>query len=221
MVDFNKIMSSLAQSGVASGFAGGLAGGALSSALTTKKGRKTAGKLLKIGGVAAVGGLAWKAYQNYQQEQGAAAAPSTQQNYAQLSRGQFDLVEEGDKPSASTNLLLIRAMIAAAMADGHLDATEQSRIFEQADQLGLHDAEKAVLFDELRNPRTAEVIAGDARDPALATEVYTASILAIDETSKQGRAYLWELAMRLNLPNSLVAEIHNQVSSDDAGDNTA
>ena len=78
MVDFNKILSGLTQSGVTAGLAGGLAGGALTGALASKKGRKTAAKLLKLGGVAAVGGLAWNAYRNYQENQRGAAEPTTQ-----------------------------------------------------------------------------------------------------------------------------------------------
>ena len=65
-MDLNKIVSSLASSGVL----GGLAGGAVSGALmSNKKARKTAGTLLKVGGIAALGGLAWKAYQGYQSSQ--------------------------------------------------------------------------------------------------------------------------------------------------------
>ena len=59
-MDLNKIVSSLAGSGVLGGFAGGALGGAL---MSNKKARKTAGTLLKVGGIAALGGVAWKAYQ--------------------------------------------------------------------------------------------------------------------------------------------------------------
>ena len=69
-MDFSKIISGLTSSGIGSGLAGGVAGGALVSALGSKSGRKTAATLLKVGGIAAVGGLAWKAYQSYQQTNG-------------------------------------------------------------------------------------------------------------------------------------------------------
>ena len=73
-MDINKIVSGLSSSGVL----GGLSGGAVSGALMrNKKARKTAGTLLKVGGVAALGGLAWKAYQDFQGEkQPAPSAPS-------------------------------------------------------------------------------------------------------------------------------------------------
>ena len=44
------------------GFLGGAAGGAVMSALT---GKKSAKKLLKAGGLVALGGVAWSAYQKY------------------------------------------------------------------------------------------------------------------------------------------------------------
>ena len=65
MVDTKQLLNQL----IGSGVAGGLAGGALSGLLTSKAGRKFAGSALKLGGVAIVGGLAYKAYQNYRQSQ--------------------------------------------------------------------------------------------------------------------------------------------------------
>ena len=50
--------------------AGGLAGGALANALSGKKARKIAGSALQMGGLALIGGLAYKAWQNYQQVPG-------------------------------------------------------------------------------------------------------------------------------------------------------
>lgn len=49
------------------GFGGGLAAGGLAGLLLgTKKGRKMAGSAAKIGGVAVLGGLAYKAYNDWQ-----------------------------------------------------------------------------------------------------------------------------------------------------------
>jgi uncharacterized membrane protein YebE (DUF533 family) len=61
-MDFNKIVSGLGSSGVLGGFAGGAVGGAL---MSNKKVRKHTGTLLEVGGIAALGGVAWKACQGY------------------------------------------------------------------------------------------------------------------------------------------------------------
>ena len=74
MVDFNKLVSLVTGSGVGAGLAGGVAGGALVSALTSKSGRKAAKSVAQIGGLAAVGALAWNAYKKYQGDGGAALA---------------------------------------------------------------------------------------------------------------------------------------------------
>ena len=99
-------------------------------------------------------------------------------------------------------------MVAAAMADGHIDAGEQARIFEQVDQQGLPPAEKAALFDELRNPLSLDALVAQVRDPESAIEVYAASVLAVDENLPAGQAYLARLASALGLPDDLVAQLH-------------
>jgi uncharacterized membrane protein YebE (DUF533 family) len=212
MIDLNKIVQGLAQSGVASGFVGGAAGGALTSALMSKKGRKGAKTLLKVGGLAAVGGLAWKAYQSYRQGQpndsGAMAAQDASATTG-VPAGSSELpppvAQDGDGPEA---MLLVRAMIAAAMADGHIDGGEQERIFAEVNRLDLSAEEKAMLFDELRRPLPIDELTRQASDPRVGAEVYAASLLAIDEDRPEGRQYLDRLAGRLALPAMLVEALH-------------
>jgi hypothetical protein len=59
MIDMNKLLGQLLGSGAGSGFAGGLAGGLAGSMMSGKAGRKLGGKVLKLGGLAAVGALAY------------------------------------------------------------------------------------------------------------------------------------------------------------------
>jgi uncharacterized membrane protein YebE (DUF533 family) len=65
MADVNKLLGQLLGSGAAGGFAGGLAGGLAGNMLTSKSGRKMGKSALKLGGSAAVGALAYAAYQRY------------------------------------------------------------------------------------------------------------------------------------------------------------
>ncbi|MEM7610468.1 MAG: tellurite resistance TerB family protein [Pseudomonadota bacterium] len=213
MVDINKLVSGLSKSGVSSGLLGGLAGGAISGALMSKKGRKTAGSLLKIGGIAAIGGLAWNAYQKYQRQEPTAGAARDAQRPAQLehlNQQQFDFAVEPTQTENSTAMLLVQSMIAAALSDGHLSADEQESIFSQTDHLGLDDAEQLIMLKELRNPKSMREIVALVDSPAVAVEVYAASLLAIDEYTDAGKLYLQKLALRLNLPDELIGEIHAQ-----------
>lgn len=75
MPDVSKLLGSF----LGSGFVGGMAGGLASSMITTKSGRKMGKKALKLGGVAAVGALAYTAYKRYGANQ-AAAQPAQQGN---------------------------------------------------------------------------------------------------------------------------------------------
>lgn len=68
MKDLQKLVGSLNKSGALSGFLGGVAGGGLTSLLSGKKSKKVGKKAVKYGALAAVGGLAWKAYQQYSEK---------------------------------------------------------------------------------------------------------------------------------------------------------
>ncbi len=214
VVDFNKILSGLTQSGVAAGLAGGVAGGALTSALSSKKGRKTASTLLKLGGVAAVGGLAWNAYRNYQEQQATKPPQTRPGEWQSLQAASFDVGKNDALQAGGNSLLIIRAMITAAMSDGYLDSAEQMRVFEHSDRLPLSNEDKAALFDELRNPQPLHRIVSTVDSPAVAVEVYTASLLVIDELTFEGQTYLKRLASLLNLPRDLVEAIHAETEAE-------
>lgn len=230
MKDINKIISGLSKSGVISGFAGGAVGGALGSAMMSKKGKKMGKGALKLGALAAVGGVAWKAYQAYSQknmqqaqsnvQQSPQAAPQSQyipsqptQSFtyspASLKQQQFEQVLE-DESKDTGQMLLLRAMIAAANADGHIDEEERERIYQQVDQLELSTADKAGLFDELRNPMDLSQLVSTVPNAETAVEVYAASVLAIDEHAPASQTYLSRLATSLLIPKELVQSIHAQ-----------
>lgn len=209
-MDLNRAMEGLMKSGIGGGLAAGLAGGLLANAIGGKKARKMAGSALKIGGAAAIGGLAWKAYQRYRDGQHGGAAgvsrPVGGASWQQLSEHGFLPTETGAQ--RRRDLLVMRSMIAAAHADGHIDERERARIFERIDSLDLGPAEKGLLFDELRRPLGIDELAAAAGTPELAAEVYAAALLTVDGTEPVSRAYLGELAERLSLPTSLIVELH-------------
>ena len=182
--------------GLMKGLGAGAAGGALLGLLLgTKSGRNIGGGLLKLGSLAAVGTLAYRAFQRYQGEKsGTAAAPAA--------------ALEGPKADP---MLLLRAMIAAANADGHVDDTERARIEQEITQLNLGTEALAALQKELAAPLSAEALAHGINDPSVAAEVYTLSAAIIDEANPQEAAYLKALAAALQLDPALVAEISAQL----------
>lgn len=219
----------LAGSGMA-GVAGGLAaGGLLGVLLGNKKARKKVGKLaggvVGYGGAAALGALAFRAYQNYQsgqqqpaQQQPVGHAPTQaapqQPSPEPLPAGSKFLPETAPAQDGKPfELALVMAMIGAANADGHIDSEEQRHIFQQVGELPLEAEDKAFVFDALSNPPSLQDIAGLAQGPEQAAELYLASRLAIDPDQPIEQAYLEGLAARLKLPADLVAHLESQVEA--------
>jgi len=193
---------------------GALAGGLAAILLGTKTGREFGGEALKLGGVAAVGALAYKAYRDWQAGKEVPAAPPAQPSVPMLPAPggtPFNPSTESGQQKLARHLL--RAMIAAAKSDGHVDADEQARIFAEMDKLPLAADDKAFVMDELRAKLDIDAVAGAAETPEEAAEIYTASLLAIDIDNAAERGYLAMLAARLKLDDALVAHLQQTVAA--------
>ncbi|MCW8928749.1 MAG: tellurite resistance TerB family protein [Gammaproteobacteria bacterium] len=217
MVDVNKLLGQF----MGSGFAGGMAGGLASSLLTTKSGRKMGKSALKMGGVAAVGALAYTAYQRFSNAQNTTTTKQTVQGEDSIMSkvslappGSVFLPNENDqKAYDSLGLTLVRAMIAVARSDGRLDAQESQLIFQKINSLGLDSESQNLLIKEMGHPVDVDAIVNSATSPEIAAEIYIASLLAIDVDNTSEKAYLAMLAARLQLPPELVTELEAQVNA--------
>lgn len=182
---------------------GAIAGGLL-GVLLTQGGRRLLGTGAKIGGAALIGGLAWKAYQDWQAGKDQGAADTGGEDTG----GEDDFLPTD--PAAADDLAtrLLQAMIAAAKADGHITAEERQRIDSHLADLGLGDAAASLIAAELDAPLDAARVAGLARNDREAAEIYAASLLVIDQDSAVEVAYLAQLAAALGLAPDLVARLH-------------
>jgi len=145
MFDAKRLLDQLIGSGAAGGFAGGLAGGALANVLAGKKAKKLAGSALKVGGLALVGGLAYKAWQNYQQGNGQPAGSSAAGGFEPPPADGVFLPQENDAVAGNAlSMMLARAMISAAKADGQIDTRESQVIMNQINGLDLPAEDKGV-----------------------------------------------------------------------------
>ncbi len=197
-------------SGTGDFFQGAAAGGLLGLLLGNKKIRKMAGGAIGYGSAAAAGALAFKAYQNWQQGKQAANAPmATPADINNVDPRFIPAVI--DSSGQNFSLTLMSAMIFAAKADGHIDAREQTAIFEQVDKLSLDADDKGVVFDLLRKPVDVDGLVKSVQGIEQASEVYLVSRLAIDVDHPAERAYLDALTHRLNLPGELVAHLDRQI----------
>lgn len=147
------------------------------------------------GALALLGSLAVAALQASQQVQGQAQAVAAQPPMDQLA-------------SDDTALLLVRAMVAAAKADGQIDQQEIARITGKLEEIGADEESRRFVAEELRRPLDLDAIVRAVPSPEVAVEVYAASLLAIEVDTPAERAYLQTLAGRLNLPQPVVAQVH-------------
>ncbi len=186
--------------------AGAALGGLGALILGTGAGRSMATSAAKLGGLALIGGLAYKAYQNYQQglpPLAGARSPSGQALVAAPAGSGFE-------PAAVTHdqaVLYIRAMIAAAAADGRIDAAEQQRIVGNLQQAGLDGAAQQFLTNEINNPASVEDLAAAATSQADAVQVYTAARVAIDVDTGAEHEFLRQLAEALGIDDDLAAQV--------------
>ena len=188
-----------------------LATGAIAAVLLgTGVGRDITGSALKLGAAAAVGGLAYTAYKNYKEGRQVEQANAGPEVLPPPQGSEFDLEAAAENDEFS--LALVRAMIAAARADGHIDDEERARITDKLAVSGIDEDEQSFIRAELARPVDLDAIVGAARNEAQRVELYTASRLAIEPKTRAERGYLDMLAGRLQLPDPLVDHIEATIA---------
>ena len=172
---------------------GAAAAGVLALLLGTGAGRRVTGAAVKVGSLAALGGLAYQMYRQWENNPNAAGT-------AQASD---PALLEPPAPKASVEVL-IKAMIAAAKADGHVDAAELANIHQQLTDVELQGDVNDMILTELAQPLDVKGIAALAKgDLAVATEIYLVSAAIIDDANEVEKAYLIDLRDALQLPEAV------------------
>lgn len=182
---------------------GAAAGGLAGLLLGTKGGRKLTGNALKVGGLAVVGGLAYKAWRARQAERG--------DNVSSDAHGRF--LPDDPAMASRLNRHLVSAMIAAAKADGTVTDREWAAIEGQTESLGLGGEDRAFVAGELARPLNVGEIAALAGTPEEAAEIYAASLLVIDRHGPAEQGYLAMLAARLGLEPQLVTHLEAEADA--------
>ena len=216
MFDPERLLKQMLGGALGSSFGGGRRSkGGIGSALGLNKAKVGLGLL----------GVAMAAYGHYSKQSGDAAAASIRTAPAAPPASTSQVPPPPPPPgmSAPTRAqpmldlhrqeaaLMVRAMIAAAAADGLIDATERQRIVERARNAGDDPDTLAYLQNELTNPATREqLIAQTPR--SLAHPVYVACLLAIAVDSDAERDYLDGLAAGLGIDAEARARLHAEIS---------
>ena len=131
------------------------------------------------------------------------AAPTPPLPSTSIDPESIDATESGQEA-----VLLIRAMIAAANADGVIDEDERNRILKKLETVDLSDQEHSFIVKELMSPAGLEDIVSQVKSPETAKKVYTVSLLAIEVDTDAERAYMNTLAQRIGLTESDIDDIY-------------
>lgn len=191
-----------AKPGYANFGTGMLAGGALGLLLGDKRVRKFGGKALTYGGAAALGALAFRAYSNWQQQKAAAGAAGTPAPQP----SQFLPAPASEDHSRA----VLKALIAAAKSDGHIDERERGLIEQKLGGITDDPALRRWIDQEVARPLDPAEVAAAAESMEVASEMYLVSVLAVDSESFMERAYLDALAAQLQLPADLKTQLETE-----------
>lgn len=186
------------------GGVGGLLGagalGALLGAFMSK------GALQNVALVGA-GAVAWNFYQKWSQgRKGAQPAASVAVQSTALAPAELD-------PTAR---LLLRAMVFAARADGHIDATEQERISQVVAQMLPGQDANALLGRLMNDPIDPGLLASEIQSAEQGEDLFRLSCMIVDIDHFMERSYLDALATVLHITESRKAELEaeaNQVKA--------
>lgn len=144
------------------------------------------------------------------------------QNNAEKNNGQakdfssmFNDAIQGKEPEATPEQdqqaqVMLRAMISAAKADGHIDEDEKKKIVEHLKDVSDEDAE--MVRNELQAPLDIQGLI-DSVPKGMEQQVYLMSLLAIDLDSKEEAVYLDLLGKGLNISHQESNQIHEKLGA--------
>ena len=229
-IDSNGLVGKMLGGMATKNFGAGLLTGGIATALLGKS--DIVEGAAKLGGMALLGTLAYKAYNNYQETKavggnasvvgsvknaGQGMLGSAQSLLAGLMAGQSAQAQAAPAAISAPQLnpdfalAVIRAMIGAAKADGHVDAAETDKIFGQIESQGLNAQEKSLLMREMANTPNVVDIAAAAKTQEEAAQIYLAATLVCDSQCAAEQAYLANLAQSLKLEPQFTQALQHEL----------
>lgn len=217
-MDTRKLIQMLTGNPATGAAMGGLAGSVLGNVLTGRGGGK---KMLKYGGLAAIGYVAYQAWQKSQAPKtggtgvtgASAAAPDAvwaPPPTPHALPASFDLEASSN---ASNALRVVQAMVAASKADGVVDTSERDRVFDKLREASLAQEDQDEVLRLLTQPMDMEGVVRGVDSRELALEIYAASVFVVAPTSRAERAYLDLLAARLGLEADVTLQVEQGVEA--------
>ncbi len=231
MFDVERLLGQMLSKGVGKSLGGGISG--LGNAMGSVNGGIGAGIGKGALGLGALG-VAWAAFEHFSGQSkanadpaampppmpggavampppmpGAAATPPPPPAMATPVTENLPVVSDAQREQDATHL--IRAMIAAANADGKIDADERSKILERAMTAGISPATQQFLLAELQKPALLQLII-DQTPAHLKIDTYGATLMAMEIDTDAEHSYARQLAAGLGLSVEQCQEIRAKLA---------
>ncbi|MHC2109296.1 tellurite resistance TerB family protein [Methylobacterium sp. CM6246] len=161
-----------------------------------------------LGGIALIVGLALKALPG-RAPVSDTTPPSPEAKSPTTPRTPFDHSEVGEDEART----MLRAMVAATMADGLMDAGERERLDGALSAAKIGPAGLAWLDKELADPADVDELAAGVSSPQQAARIYAAARLAIEPDTLQERQFLKMLAEALDVPAEAMVRLDNELAA--------
>ena len=187
--------------------AGAAVAGLAGLLLGTGTGRSVLGDAVKVGGLAALGGLAYNAFNNYQAGRPlTSGVPGLDTPPPAAPPGSGF---HADDHSHDNALLLVRVAVATAAADGVVDASQRARLLADMQGAGMETEAAQFLDAEIAHPATlADIAATTSGSPQLALQAYITGRVIASPASAPEQSFLASLAQALRLDPALVAQVN-------------
>ncbi|WP_078083570.1 DUF533 domain-containing protein [Microbulbifer mangrovi] len=149
--------------------------------------------------------------------QGPQSAPGNWQNTSPRGEGGlFGFVNSADEGAAAPGVgedqadAMLKAMVAAAQADGRIDEAEQHNILQALD--GQLESSTLDAFRQfLTQPVNLDDVVSAANDPATAFNLYLVSAMTINPDNAQEKQYLAALAEKLGISEQAAQAVEQQL----------
>ena len=173
--------------------------------------------------LAGAGAAAVNFYQKWKEQQAAQAArqsvpaPGGQLSGQPSQAGQapygYAAPAQQAAPADPTALLLLRAMVYAARADGHMDETERARIRSMTDQMFPGQDVSLLLQEMMNQPLDPAGLAACVVSAEQGADLYRLSCLVLDIDHFMERSYLDALAAALHIDASGQAVLEQEAAA--------
>lgn len=203
---------------------GGMGGLLGAGALGALLGSMISKKSLKNAALVGAGAVAWNFYQKWAQNRATEqASPAGGQNWQQpqpeIRSGEHHFGASQGQPAPrlalqqdATAMLLLRAMVFAARADGHIDASERERIAKVVEQMLPGQNSEQLVQSLLAEPLNPGIFTSQVTSTEQGEDLYRLSCLIVDIDHFMERSYMDGLAHALSIPAARKAQLEDEAN---------